>query len=139
MQNFVSLIFIWPLFPANILVHKLHNCYTNEGRTIATCDFSHPAFSIFTADLKNFMRVIIDKQFTHISTAQPSLGSRRCCSAGRAQNVSGVDIINLDSLTWTWCTESKYLRSNNQKYILTIKMIKRRFQQVFFMLDNTKP
>ena len=64
MQNFVSLIFIRPWFPAL----SLGDCFVNEcaSNDRVVCDFGYPAFSLafYTAQLilKNLMRLTIDKQ-----------------------------------------------------------------------------
>ena len=41
--------------------------------------------------------------------------------------------------TWTWCTEISNKQKSSEAFILTIKLIKRRFQQVSLILNNIKP
>ena len=66
------------------------------------------------------------------------------CSAGRTLHVSGVDLIQLDSLI-----KRSVQKVNNKDLItknlqvhtkfLIIEIIKRRSQQVFLTLNNNKP
>ena len=65
------------------------------------------------------------------------------CSAGRTQNVSGVDLIQLDSLikhSVQKVNNLDLITKNLQLHtkILIIEIIKQRLQQVFLTLNNNK-